>query len=392
MTYSRRDFGKLALASLPAAALGGTSLFGQARPSSVFGGVQIGIITYSYNGMPESTAEATLRYVLDSGINAIELMDGPVEQYAGRPPAAGRGGGFGAIGGRGAGGAGRGAAGRGRGEAPIPGAVPADASFNGQPCSTFARGGGAGRAGGGRGAQVALTPEQIAEAQAAAQESARQLRDWRTSVSMDKFKAVRQMYNDAGVTIYAYKPDGLQKNAQTTDEEWDYVFTVASVLGATHLTMELPGGADAASMLRKIGSFAEKHKVYAAYHTHAQGTMTAFDEALAISPANMIAVDLGHYVAGGSVGGSPVQFLEKHHARTLSFHIKDRTPPERCGLNLAWGEGDTPLADILLAVKRNRWTNLIPDHRARVSGARGLGQGTGGPEVRRVLPQGVGLS
>ena len=52
------------------------------------------------------------------------------------------------------------------------------------------------------------------------------------------------MYNDAGVSIYAYKSDGMQKNMQTTDGELDYLFNVAPALGATHTTMELPAGPD----------------------------------------------------------------------------------------------------------------------------------------------------
>ena len=106
MSFTRREFGKLALAGLPSAAvLARTeSLFGalapspvsealsgfggasaQAKPNSVFNGVQIGTITYSYRSMLDQSAEATLKYILDSGISAIELMGGPVESFAGAP-------------------------------------------------------------------------------------------------------------------------------------------------------------------------------------------------------------------------------------------------------------------------------------------------------------------
>src|SRR6187200_1040553 len=100
MSYSRREFGKLALAGLPAAAVLGRaeSLFGafaQAKPNSLVNGVQVGTITYSYRDMPDQSAEATLKYILDSGISAVEIMGGPVESFAGIPRAegAGRGGG-----------------------------------------------------------------------------------------------------------------------------------------------------------------------------------------------------------------------------------------------------------------------------------------------------------
>jgi sugar phosphate isomerase/epimerase len=158
------------------------------------------------------------------------------------------------------------------------------------------------------------------------------------------------------VSIYAYKPDGMQKNMQTTDGEFDYVFSVASALGASHLTMELPAGESALPLMKRLVVFAEKHKVPVAYHTHGQGTMTAFDEAMALSKWNMINVDLGHYVAAGNVGGSPIQFLEKHHARVASFHLKDRTLPEHCSLTVPFGKGDGQIAEILQTMKKNKWT------------------------------------
>ena len=89
---SRREFGKLALAGVPAAAvLGGSDFFtafAQGKPNSKIEGVQIGTITYSYRSMPDQSAEATLKYIVDSGISAVELMGGPVESYAAHPTAA----------------------------------------------------------------------------------------------------------------------------------------------------------------------------------------------------------------------------------------------------------------------------------------------------------------
>src|SRR5262245_44367462 len=180
MLYTRREIGTLALAAFPAGALADRRLVALAqtrKPNSVISGVRLGTITYSYRSMPDQSAEATLRYVLESGISAIELMNGPAESFAGAPPS-GRGGG-----------------------------------------------------GGGRGRGTPPTPEQ----QAAQREAADRLKKWRTSVSMDRFKALRKMYNDAGVTIYAWK--ALSPNM--SDEEFEYVFNVAEALGCTHTTLEL---------------------------------------------------------------------------------------------------------------------------------------------------------
>jgi hypothetical protein len=103
MAITRREFGRLTAAGLPAAAFIENplfnSVFAQGKPNSKFGGVQIGVITYSYRSMPDQSAEATLKYVLESGVSAIELMDTPVELFLGRPAPVARAGGAGAAGG-----------------------------------------------------------------------------------------------------------------------------------------------------------------------------------------------------------------------------------------------------------------------------------------------------
>jgi sugar phosphate isomerase/epimerase len=347
MAYTRREFAKLALAGFPAVAMagGGGALlraFAQAKPNSLIEGVQIGTITYSYRSMQDESAEAVLKYVIDSGISGIELMGGPVESFAGSPAApGGRGGG----GGRDAGGE-RGRGGPPSDESPSAPAPAMSGMWNGKPCALPGDGRGAG-GGGGRGGRRGRG-EQTPEQQAAQAEQAAKVKAWRTSVSMDPFKKLRRMYNDAGVTIYAWK----QLNANMSDEEFEYIFNVAEALGCTHTTLELPTDA---AQLKRIGDFAMKKKIYAAYHTHAQGNMTAFDQAFELSKGNMANVDFGHWVAAGNVGGTPMQFLEKHHSRISSFHLKDRTTPGNCSLNLPWGTGETPIKPILQLVKQHKW-------------------------------------
>jgi sugar phosphate isomerase/epimerase len=355
--FTRREFGKLALTSLPAAVLLDETISAsallQGRPNSLIDGVQLGVITYSYRAMRDQSAEATLRYIVESGISAIELMGGPVNAYArartGFTPSTG--------GGRGGGGGGRGgggARGGGGGRGPDPATL--TASWNGVPCAPGREPGARGRAegapaaaapttapalptGGGRGTP---SPEQ----QAAAEEE----RKWRLGLSMDIFKDLRKLYNDAGVSVYAVKDV-----RSGTDEDLEYTFAVAEALGANHVTLELPGGSNAAQTLKRLGDWGLRKKIYVAYHTHEQGSMTAFDEAFAISKGNTANIDFGHYVAAGNVGGSTLQFLEKYHGRISSFHLKDRTTPKNCALNLPWGTGETPIREILQLVKKNQW-------------------------------------
>jgi sugar phosphate isomerase/epimerase len=368
--------------AVPAAAWWGRSrtlhaALGQAtRPNSLIDGVQVGTITYSYRSMPDQSAEATLKYIVASGISAVELMGGPVNAYARArspftpstgPGRGGDGGGGGRAGGGGgrAGGAGGGRAGGGGGGRGTPDPATLTASWNGVPCAPSREGG----AGGGQpqpdpaAGRATTAPPAAAAAPAPAppggrgtatpeqQTAADEERKWRMGLSMDIFKDLRKMYNDAGVRIYAVKDV-----RQGTDEDLEYTFAVAEALGADHITLELPAGANAAATLKRLGDWGARKKIYVAYHTHAQGSMTAFDEAFAISRGNMANVDLGHFVAGGNKGGTPIDFLNKFHGRISSVHLKDRTLPQNCGLNLPWGTGETPIKEILQLMRKNRWT------------------------------------
>jgi sugar phosphate isomerase/epimerase len=349
MNYSRRDFGKLALGSIPAAAAvlaNPERLFSTPapKPDSYINGVQIGVISYSYRSMPDQSAEAVLGYITADGISACEL-ETPVWPYAYKrmgytpPTRGGFPGGF----------RGRGGAGRGAQVAAEPGpAIPGQPSWDGHACPAGrgggARGAAAGRGPGEGGGRAPLTPEQ----QAAQDE----LRKFQLNVSLDVFKDLRKMYNDAGVSIYAVKI--LDVNAD--DEMLDKQFHIGKVMGATHLTAELPAHSDTSTAtLKKVGDAALRNGMHAAYHTHLQGRIDAFDEAFAASEGNWSNVDFGHYVAAGEIGGTPMDFLNKFHSRIGSFHLKDRTLPEHCALNLAWGEGETPIKQILQLVQQNKW-------------------------------------
>ena len=312
MDLTRRDLGKLALAAIPASKL-------LAKPNSKFDGVQIGVITYSYRSMPGANdAEALLKYIVDSGISGIELMGPAAEIYAGSPAPAGRGGG----GGR-------------RGRRPRRWARP---RTRWRGCSRRA----STRAGGG-GGRAPLTPEQ----QAAQQARAAELKAWRLSVSMDKYKALRKMYNDAGVDIYAFK---LEPNPNMSDEEYEYIFHVADTLGANHVTLELSNNA---AFTKRIGDFAAKKKMRVAYHAHTQATMTAWDAVLEQSTGNAINLDCGHFVAGTSE--SPIPLIRKHSSRIASMHLKDRKKASNGGANLVWGQGETPIKEILMLMRQEKY-------------------------------------
>jgi sugar phosphate isomerase/epimerase len=337
--YTRRDFGKLALATLPAATLfarPGAGLALQAKPNSVWGGVPFGIFA-PYRFGPEATdLEGALKALVKFGVSQTEISASPVERFLGAPQPAAAGGRGGQGGRNAAAPADQAARGGAAAPGPAPGAIPC---VNGVP-TPAARGAG----GGGGGGWAAQTPEQ----QAAARAQADAITTWRTSVPMSKFAEVRKKFNDAGVTLYGYR---LTLTMNMSDAEYDYTFNAAKALGATQITMEKP--ADLA-LSKRIGDAAAKHQINVGYHLHTTATITAWDDVIAQSPRNGLQLDIGHYVAG--TGVSPVPLIEKHHARIFSMHLKDRKKVcHDASENMPWGQGDTPIKEVLQVLKKNKW-------------------------------------
>jgi len=178
-------------------------------------------------------------------------------------------------------------------------------------------------------------------------------RAWRETASMDKFVELRKLFNNAGISIYAYKPDAAL-GVKSTDGEIDYAMRAAKALGATSVNVEIPTNADHS---KRLGEFGLKHKVYVGYHAHLQATDTAWDLALSQSPYNAINLDCGHYIAAGGANTTAtlLAFIEKNHDRITSMHIKDRKNKVNGSKNMPWGEGDTPLKEVLTLLKTKKY-------------------------------------
>ncbi len=175
---------------------------------------------------------------------------------------------------------------------------------------------------------------------------------WRAGVSMKKFKEVKKMFQKAGVSIYAFKPNAL--GAQNTDAEVEYALKVAKVLGARSVTVEIPKDP---AQSQRLGDLAAKHKVFIGYHNHTQGNDQAWLTALSQSAYNSINLDCGHYIAAGgnNTKETLLAFIEANHKRITSLHMKDRQTKDNGAANLPWGEGDTPIKEILQLLKTNKY-------------------------------------
>ena len=80
MEFTRRDLGKIALASVPLC-----RAFGAKMIDSKFGGVQIGAITYSFNRIASPDPEAIIKAYVEIGLGEAELMSNHCEALAGAP-------------------------------------------------------------------------------------------------------------------------------------------------------------------------------------------------------------------------------------------------------------------------------------------------------------------
>jgi sugar phosphate isomerase/epimerase len=220
------------------------------KPNSVFNGVRIGCITYSYRG-GVNTAEDTLKALIQDGLSEVELMGGPIQGYMGK---------------------------------------------------------------GDKAAQLA------------------------------KCEALRKMYNDAGVNIHIHKI-GFGKS----DEDIDFNFQVAKALGCVGITTERDE-----ALAKKLAPFADRHKIWVAFHNHTNNypVMDKKDPILEYGQYIGFNFDVGHYFAG-TKGQSPIPVLEKYHDRIVSLHLKDRTAD---GGNLPWGQGKTPIKEILQLMRKEKWT------------------------------------
>jgi sugar phosphate isomerase/epimerase len=243
-----------------------------AKPCSVFNGVRIGCITYSYRSMA-NTADETLKALLQGGLSEVELMGGPIQQFAG------------------------------------------------------IAGGGARK---GKGAPAALPPPKPTDEQRATQ--------------LEKCRELRKMFNDAGVNIHIHK-----MGFGSSDEEIDFSFQVAKALGCVGVSLERNE-----KMAEKLAPFADKHKIWVAFHNHTTNypVMDKRDPILDFGQYIGFNFDIGHYFAG-SKGLSPIPVIEKYHDRIVSLHLKDRTAD---GGNLPWGQGKTPIKEVLQLMRKEKWT------------------------------------
>ncbi len=192
------------------------------------------------------------------------------------------------------------------------------------------------------------TPEQ----DAAIAKYSQDLKQWRVSLPMSKVEQARKLFDDAGIKIHIVK----FSPGRWSDEEIDYAFRSAKAMGAKGVCDEIGENA-----VKKMAPSAEKHGMYAVFHNHMQFATEGFsyDPFLAVSPAVMMNFDAGHFF--GSTGIHPNTIIEKYHDRIFTVHLKDKTGPKTdpANTNQVWGQGEVPIADVLLLIKKQKWPIFV---------------------------------
>lgn len=175
--------------------------------------------------------------------------------------------------------------------------------------------------------------------------SKERLRDWRHATAPEGARALRTKYEGAGVKIGILKFDNIYA---MSDGELDFAFGLAKTLGARAISCEI---ATLDDDLRRVGSFAEKHQLMVGYHGHTKVTPAIWENAFSLGKYNGANVDIGHFIAGNDY--SPVDFIRTYHERITHVHVKDRRRNE--GPNVPFGQGDTPIVDVLRLIRDNGW-------------------------------------
>ncbi len=292
--YTRREFGKLTLVGLPLTLALGRSNSKVPKVPKVHG-VRIGIQSYSFRMLSLDEAIKAMR---DIGIGECELFSGHVEPRmqppGGRPPQG----------------------------APPPGPPPGQMGGRGQ-----------------------MTPDM----RDAMQKRQEEVRKWRLTVPLDHFKDIRKQFDAAGIRLQAYN---LSFNDSFTDDEIDRGFQMAQALGVKLIT-----SSSTITAAKKVAPFADKYKMTVAMHGHSNtknpnefAKPESFAQAMAMSKYFAVNLDIGHFFAAGY---DPVAYLQEHHARITNLHLKDRKKDD--GPNTPWGEGDTPIKQVLQLLKEKKW-------------------------------------
>jgi sugar phosphate isomerase/epimerase len=191
--------------------------------------------------------------------------------------------------------------------------------------------------------------EQVTAQAAAARAQAREeLAKWRMTVSLGHFRAIRNKFESAGIAIH-----GLSAFPGSTEEELSRTFEIAEVLGARIVTLGVTFPA-----AERVAPLAEKRDFIVGIQGQPDLSITdpdviskpaQYDKAVSLSRSYRISFDIGDATGGGY---DSLAFVKDRLDRIAVIYLKDRRKDR---LSVPWGEGDTPIKEILRLVRDGKY-------------------------------------
>lgn len=110
--------------------------------------------------------------------------------------------------------------------------------------------------------------------------------------------------------------------------------------------------------MRAAASVRNGYKIVWAGHHHSAvddpdefASLASFETILSLSRYIGANLEIGHMTAANL---DPVAFIQKNHSRITNLHLKDRK--KNNGPNMVWGQGDTPIKEVLQLLRKERYT------------------------------------
>jgi len=182
-------------------------------------------------------------------------------------------------------------------------------------------------------------------------ENQQQLSKWRKTLHMDKIRSIKQQFDQVGIRILAYNAN-FKDNA--SDFEIDQGFRIAQTLGTDTLNSSAT-----VNIMKRLDRYAQQYRIRVGMHNHANvdnpnefATPDSFSRGMADKSSYIgINLDTGHFTAANF---DPLAYLKENHRHIFSIHLKDRKKNQ--GIRTPFGEGDTPLAAMMLLIKEKGWS------------------------------------
>ena len=184
--------------------------------------------------------------------------------------------------------------------------------------------------------EIILSPEEIAAAKKAARED---LRRWRVTAEAEWYGRVREKFDAAGIVVHTY---AVGYDEQFTDEEIQATFRQAAAFGAK--VISFPASLDVA---RRLMPFGNASAIGVALRNSID--FTQLSSALALSPNFRLALDIGNLTGGNR---DAVAAVREYQLRISHILVRDRLRND--GRSEKFGNGDTPIAEVLGLLKELR--------------------------------------